>query len=102
MKRLVPFLILAAFCLCGLRVRVLGLHRHLQKSAASPSGPLLSVSSASDEFSDDLADAEPFLAPCRDFASSPKPRGQALSAPTNPTTQSKDHYHGLSCGGLPA
>ncbi len=104
MKRLVPLLILAVFCLGSLGGRAFHLHHHLQKSASTHGGLHFSILLASDESSGDLDEAEQPLAPSGDLVFFPEPCGQDLPACdwAKPTSQRHENRQGLGCGGLPA
>ena len=104
MKRLVPLLIFAVFCLGILGGRALHIHHQLQKSASTHDGLHFSLLLASDESFDTLDEADQLLAPSIDLVFSPEPYGHDLPACDrgNPTSQRHDNRLGLGCGGLPA
>ena len=103
MKRLVPLLILAVFCLGILGGRAVHLHHQLQKTASTHRGnsPILL---AFDESSDTLDETEHLLTPSSDLDFSPEPCYQSLPAWDwgHPISPRQDNRQGLGCGGLPA
>ena len=103
MKRLVPLLILAVFCLGITGGRAVQFHHQLQKSATSHRGnfPILL---ASDDSSGDLDETEDAITRSGELAFSPGHCGHDLPAWdwATPTSQRQDNRQGLGCGGLPA
>jgi hypothetical protein len=103
MKRLVPLLILAVFCLGSLGGRVLHIHHYFQKRASTHRGCSISLAAYESPGSLD-EEAEQPLAPSGHLIFFPEPYGQDLLIWewARPTIQSQDHRQGLGCGGLPA
>lgn len=103
MKRLVPLLILAVFCLGILGGRAVHLHHQLQKSATTHRGnfPLLL---ASDDSFDSLDGADQPLASSGTLVFFPEPYSLDLPAWAwaKPSSPRHDNRQGLGCGGLPA
>ena len=103
MKRLVPLLILAVFCLGITGGRAVQFQQQLQKSAHTHHGDV-PILLASDDSSDALDETEHLLTPSGDLAFSPEHCGHDLPAWdwATPTSRRQDNRRGLGCGGLPA
>ncbi len=103
MKRSVPLLILAIFCLGILGGRAVQFHHQLQKNTSTQRGNFPSLL-AYDDSSDPLDETEDVITPSGDLAFSPEHCGHDLAAWdwATPTSRRQDNRRGLGCGGLPA
>jgi hypothetical protein len=104
MKRVVPFLILAAFCFGITGGKVSRLHVKLQIHASAPDCPQFSIYIPSGEPSKKLDVAEEPLTPPYNYVSFLEPF-QKSSPPLpafSPAPSKQYCWLGLGCGGLPS
>jgi hypothetical protein len=104
MKRLVPFLILAAFILGISGVRVGRPHVKLKIRACTQSCPQSSIYLVSDDLSDQWDGSGELSSSSSNFVFFINPNWKNLPPGDLPTPTSPKHYSwlGLGCGGLPS